>query len=201
MTRARTWSLNRSLEWARRLGASPPKRMTASWSGSRVGPPNTRLRRDLRALWRAPLGSLAISQATAAQPPRPKPWRPAHTLRDGPIPFRYVTENRARQQVANPLASTPSATPNDKLDIAPAARPNNRPQDPLPSADGQTHQSSALVRHRGRVGRVAGRVCRLARRVARQPARCATAEALQAIVDLDLDALTAIVPPRGYGRD
>jgi len=28
-----------------------------------------------------------------------------------------------------------------------------------------------------------------------------TAEALQAIVDLDLDALTAIVPPRGYGRD
>jgi hypothetical protein len=29
----------------------------------------------------------------------------------------------------------------------------------------------------------------------------ATAEALQAIVDLDLDLLTAIVPPRGYGRD
>ena len=24
---------------------------------------------------------------------------------------------------------------------------------------------------------------------------------LQAIIDLDLDALTAIVPPRGYGRD
>ena len=29
----------------------------------------------------------------------------------------------------------------------------------------------------------------------------ATAEALQAIVDLDLDALVAIEPPRGYGRD
>ena len=28
-----------------------------------------------------------------------------------------------------------------------------------------------------------------------------TAEALQAIVDLDLDELAAIVPPRGYGRD
>ena len=27
------------------------------------------------------------------------------------------------------------------------------------------------------------------------------AEALQTIVDLDLDELTAIVPPRGYGRD
>jgi hypothetical protein len=29
----------------------------------------------------------------------------------------------------------------------------------------------------------------------------ATAGALQVIVDLDLDALIAIVPPRGYGRD
>jgi len=28
-----------------------------------------------------------------------------------------------------------------------------------------------------------------------------TAGALQAIVDLDLDELAAIVPPRGYGRD
>jgi hypothetical protein len=29
----------------------------------------------------------------------------------------------------------------------------------------------------------------------------ATAEALQAIVELDLNDLAAIVPPRGYGRD
>jgi hypothetical protein len=29
----------------------------------------------------------------------------------------------------------------------------------------------------------------------------ATAEALQTISDLDLDVLTAIEPPRGYGRD
>jgi hypothetical protein len=29
----------------------------------------------------------------------------------------------------------------------------------------------------------------------------ATADALQDIVELDLDALAAIVPPRGYGRD
>ncbi len=29
----------------------------------------------------------------------------------------------------------------------------------------------------------------------------ATAEALQAIVDLDLDDLVSIKPPRGYGRD
>ena len=29
----------------------------------------------------------------------------------------------------------------------------------------------------------------------------ATAQALQEIIDLDLDTLTAIQPPRGYGRD
>jgi hypothetical protein len=29
----------------------------------------------------------------------------------------------------------------------------------------------------------------------------ATAEALQAIVDLDLETIAAIEPPRGYGRD
>ena len=29
----------------------------------------------------------------------------------------------------------------------------------------------------------------------------ATAEGLQAIIDIDLDDLAAIVPPRGYGRD
>jgi hypothetical protein len=28
-----------------------------------------------------------------------------------------------------------------------------------------------------------------------------TAETLQAIVDLDLEALASIEPPRGYGRD
>jgi hypothetical protein len=28
-----------------------------------------------------------------------------------------------------------------------------------------------------------------------------TGEALEIIVDLDLDALATIVPPRGYGRD
>jgi hypothetical protein len=32
-------------------------------------------------------------------------------------------------------------------------------------------------------------------------ASTATAEALQAIVELDLGALAEIVPPRGYGRD
>ncbi len=38
MTRARTRSSSRSLEWARCLGASLLKRMAASWSGPRAGP-------------------------------------------------------------------------------------------------------------------------------------------------------------------
>src|SRR5215813_6078298 len=35
------WLARRLREWARRLGASPPMRMTASWSGSASDPPNT----------------------------------------------------------------------------------------------------------------------------------------------------------------
>jgi hypothetical protein len=38
VTRARTWSRGPSLEWAHRLGASPLKRMAASWSGPDAGP-------------------------------------------------------------------------------------------------------------------------------------------------------------------
>ena len=37
VTRARTWTSNRSLEWARRPGASPSQRMIASWSGPSIG--------------------------------------------------------------------------------------------------------------------------------------------------------------------
>src|SRR6202166_2047176 len=44
-------------EWARRLGASPQKRIVASWSGSSMAQPNTRLRREHRARAWAPLGS------------------------------------------------------------------------------------------------------------------------------------------------
>jgi hypothetical protein len=45
------------------------------------------------------------------------------------------------------------------------------------------------------------RLCRVARCPAGVVARHGAAEALQAIVDLNLDALTAVEPPRGYGRD
>ena len=89
----------------------------------------------------------------------------------GHIPFRYVTENRACHKVANPPANTPSVTPNDRRDIAPAARPSNRSPRSVTVGRRTDGPDSALVRHRRRVGRAASRVCRLARRVARQPAR------------------------------
>ena len=41
----------------------------------------------------------------------------------------------------------------------------------------------------------------MAGRAAGQSARCATAEALQTIVELDLSELQTIEPPRGFGRD
>jgi hypothetical protein len=74
-------------------------------------------------------GGLPSDSWRTARPPRlscrpKKTWQPKHP-RGMAIPFRYVTENRVCQQVANPPASTPSATPNDKLNIAPADRPNN----------------------------------------------------------------------------
>jgi len=46
--------MHRSLEWARYLGALPPKRMNASWSESTRTQPNTSMRRRL---WRAMAGS------------------------------------------------------------------------------------------------------------------------------------------------
>ena len=51
------WLRSRCEEWARCLGALPPMRMTASLVPVRTHRPNTRLRRDLRACWRAPLGN------------------------------------------------------------------------------------------------------------------------------------------------
>jgi hypothetical protein len=57
----------------------------------------------------------------------PKATAPTADPAEWAIPNRYVTENRAYHKVANPPpASTPSATPNDRRDIARAARPSNR---------------------------------------------------------------------------
>jgi hypothetical protein len=127
-------------------------------------------------------------------------------LRNGAIPIRYVTENTACQQVANQMASTPSATPNDRLDIALAERPGNR------------HPRSVTVGRRTDAPDLSAGTtpwpCWSRCKPSMSPGMyvawhdalpdslrdAATAEAPQAIVD-DLGALLAIVPPRGYGRD
>jgi hypothetical protein len=89
----------------------------------------------------------------------------------------------------------------------PAAGPSNRhPRSATVGrrTDGQTDRRSRAQRWDDTV---AGLVALQAEHVAWHEALpetlrdSATAEALQAIVDLDLDALIAIVPPRGYGRD
>ena len=121
------------------------------------------------------------------------------------IPFRYITENRRNRvchEVANPSASTPSATPNDKLDIAPVVRSSNRSPRSVIVAP-RTNGPERSVRY----DTVAGLVALQAEYAAWHDALpdslrdSATAESLQAIVDLDLDTFIAIVPPRGYGRD
>ena len=48
MTRTPTWSSDCSMEWARRAGASPPKRMMAAWSSPDRGQPNTRALCEVR---------------------------------------------------------------------------------------------------------------------------------------------------------
>src|SRR5271163_1527506 len=63
VTRAGTWSRGPPLEWAHRLGASPPKRMADSWSGSDAGPTEYKVAaRCYAPKWRAPLGSYSHCQ-------------------------------------------------------------------------------------------------------------------------------------------
>jgi hypothetical protein len=119
-----------------------------------------------------------------------------------PIALRYVTEIQPCQEVAVPKASTRSATPNARLATASAARPISQR---LSSATGG-QSTGALVYNAGTTRSRYCSPCKL-----QYAAWCdalpdslrdsATAVALQAIVDLDLDELTTIVPPRGYGRD
>jgi len=112
------------------------------------------------------------------------------------IALRYVTEILPCPEVATLKVGTRSATPNARLDTARAAMPISQ------------HRLSAVDR-RSPLQRWHDAVAGLLALQAEYAARCdalpgslrdsATAAALQVIVDLD--ELTAIVPPRGYGRD
>ena len=70
------WLARRLREWACRLGALPPMRMTASWFGSAWNPPNTSVWRDVPRLMASspriiyyPIHA-SISILTAPRPPR-----------------------------------------------------------------------------------------------------------------------------------
>ena len=68
MSRAHPWPLCRSSRMGLPFGASPPMRMTASWSPTRTGRPNTRLLRMLYAPPRqasSPLIKLAVYRTDA----------------------------------------------------------------------------------------------------------------------------------------
>ena len=83
----------------------------------------------------------------------------------------------------------------------PAIRPKTQAGDPLSAACRPQHPlSSAGAIHR-RTPRLQAEYAAWWEVLPDSLRDTATAAALQAIVDLDLDELAAIVPPRGYGRD
>ena len=94
--------------------------------------------------------------------------------------------------------TTPSATPNDRPDIAPVGKPSRI-------------RYRRTADRRTRPQRWHDAVTELLTLQAEYAAwrdalpdslrDSATAEALQAIVELDLDILADIEPPRGFGRD
>ena len=119
-----------------------------------------------------------------------------------PIAMRYVTEIQPCPEVATPKVSTRSATPNARLDTARAARPISQR---LSSAIGGL-STGAPAYNDGTTRSQGCSPCKLNMPPGATLCRTVSATpppptALQAIVELDLDELAAIVPPRGYGRD
>ena len=71
-------------------------------------------------------------QATTIEPPPRRRGRPPKVAAAGdtgrliPIAIRYVTENTPCHEAASRKVTTPSATPNDRPDIAPVGKPSRR---------------------------------------------------------------------------
>src|SRR3954469_19196799 len=64
--RAEAWLSGRSGEWTRRFGASPPMRITASWSGSSGSAEYKYVARWSAPCGEFPLGRCALNQSQAA---------------------------------------------------------------------------------------------------------------------------------------
>jgi hypothetical protein len=108
-----------------------------------------------------------------------------------------VTENKPRQEVANSRASTPSAMLNDKLGNTPPNRPNNR--HPRFATVGHRTDATRPQRWNDAVAELLALQAEYAGWYEGLPGNLrdnSTGEALETILDLELDALAAIVPPR-----
>src|SRR5207248_9342148 len=93
-------------EWACRLGALPPMRMTASWFGSAWNPPNT-------SVWRDILRPMASSPRIITQ----EPWFTPRHNRQESTAGGYVDDRRCRP-VALPPASRASSKSGEMLVLA-----------------------------------------------------------------------------------
>ena len=180
-----------SEECARRPGALPPKRMVLHGPDPTRVQPNTRLRRDVTRPRRAPL-RLSMYQTPLSGLPAMR----------GAIQTRYVTEYKAMPRGCNPEGER--ALSNAERQARHRARQHDRMPMPVIRYRRPADRRSRAQRWCDAVGEL----------VALQPEYVAwldtlpdslrstpTGEALQVIAELDLDALAAIDPPRGYGRD
>lgn len=140
-------------ECARHPGASPPKRMAASWSGSDAGPTEYKVAaRGSRLLAGSPrficCPYSSPKHCAAAAKGRPRPWRRARTPRDAPTVFRYVTVNRhAKRSPTGGRARPQRRRTTGPLSRSPPGRATAAPG-PLPPAGGPPCQTPALAQRR-----------------------------------------------------
>jgi hypothetical protein len=173
-----------SREWACRPGATPPMRITAAWSRSRIGTYRIQVcKRDVPRA-RASSPRIIVGNVTVTIDNREAP----HVQTS----YRHPSDEPSRAPSAAPRQAA-SAKPSTARGTSPAHRPT----------------AYTLDRGGGCSGRPASGIPRLAGQLAAEPRkldagrqaaghrrpRPAPGQAL------DLEALQEIDPPRGYGRD
>ena len=120
------WLARRLREWACRLGALPPMRMTASWFGSVWNPPNTSVWRDHRAHGELP----SDHHPDTYQPDQKSEWLPERPASLSIVPPRAQASRRCETQAALGRQSRPSSLAFRSLDAFRALRePDRRRRD------------------------------------------------------------------------